>query len=923
VFVGRSKEFGELDRLLAEARNGRSGVLVLRGEAGVGKTKLLESIVASASEWRVARTLGVESEAELAFAALHQLCSPSLDWLEQLPAPQRDALGAAFGLTAGTGAERFLVGLATLSLLSAAAAEQPLICVIDDAQWLDRESAQALAFVARRLQADPIVMLFATREGRDELAGLPELVVRGLSDENANALLSSVVEAPLDNRVRDRIIAETGGNPLALLELPRGLTPAELAVGFGMPTDLPLSKKIEETFGRRIERLPPQTRRLLVLAAADEVGDPAEVWRAAGILGIGREAAQPLEEVGLLDIDDLVRFRHPLVRSAAYRGASHRERQIVHGALADATDAEADPDRRAWHLAAAATGPDESLAAELERSAGRAFQRSGCIAAATFLERSAQLTPAPETQAFRRLLAAAAYLQAGSVDRARELIRLSVGHLADPGARAQAMRIEGAVRFADGRGGETPTLLFGAALALRELDPRAGNETMMECAEAAMWAGNLSTGTTVVDVAEAVRTWFESEDDASTASLLLHGYCQRMTAGYPAPVAWWRGAAQMAAQDVTGSTRIQLQGMLWNATGDMLDFDNHIRIARERVREARDQGALATLPIALVCLAWNEIQAGCLDAADAMIAEATEIASATGLPEFPGAHGLIRVALQAWRGQDAEAGALAKTVNQEARQQGQGLTLQIMDRMLAILDLGYGRYEEARTHLLAAYDTDPWYVCSMGLADLVEAAWRGGDDETARRALIRLSERAEASQTPWSLGLLARCRALMAVEADANALYLEALDHLDGSGLETELARTRLVYGEWLRRQRRRKDARDQLRAARDAFAAMGAAAFVRRAETELRATGERARARVDQTRSDLTPQELQIAQLAANGDSNAEIAAQLYISPHTVSYHLRKVYEKLGVRSRTQLLAVLSSLGIMPSPRYGATTTP
>jgi DNA-binding CsgD family transcriptional regulator len=906
VFVGRSREFTRLDGLLAGARNGRSGVLVLRGEAGVGKTKLLESIVASAPDWRVVRTLGVESEAELAFAALHQICSPSLDWLEQLPVPQRDALGAAFGLTAGTGPERFLVGLATLSLLSAAAEEQPLICIIDDAQWLDHESAQALAFVARRLVTDPIVMLFATRDRRDELAGLPEMVVEGLSDEDAGLLLSSVVDEPLSAQVRSQIIAETRGNPLALMELPRGLTPAELAVGFGMPTDLPLSKKIEETFGRRIEQLPPESRRLVLIAAADQVGQAAKVWRAAGILGIGREAAGPAEEADLVDIDTLVRFRHPLVRSAAYRAASSQERKFVHRALADATDPAVDPDRRAWHLAAATTGPDDEVAIELEQSAARAYERGGCVAAAAFLERSAQLTSAPDRQAVRRMLAAGAYLQAGLLDRARELLRLTTGHLTDPVSAAQAMRIEGALRFTDGHGGDTPTLLFDAAVALKDLDPSLGNETMMEAAEAAMWAGHLTTGTTVADVADAVHNSF-LPDDASTASLLLQGYSHRMTVGYPAPVEWWRRAIRTAAQDVGGSTRIQLQGMLWNATGDMLDFEGHIGVARERVRETRQQGALATLPFALVCLAWSEVLAGRFEAADALATEATDIAGATGLPEFPGAHGIIRVAILAWRGHDTDAHVLAEAVTREATERGQGLTLQILDHMLAVLDLAFGRYEAARTRLLGVFEADPWYVCSMGLADFVEAASRSSDDRNARRALTRLSERAEASQTPWGLGLLARSRAVLAADDGAEALYLEALDHLDRSGLQTELARTRLLYGEWLRRRRRRMDARDQLAAARDAFVTMGAAAFARRTETELQASGEHARARVDQTRSSLTPQELQIAQLAAEGESNGEIAAQLYISPHTVSYHLRKVFEKLGVRSRSQLVNALA----------------
>jgi DNA-binding NarL/FixJ family response regulator len=907
VLMGRTREFSQLESLFAEARPGGSRVLVLRGEPGIGKTDLLEYAVSSAPGWRVVRTVGVESEAELAFAALQQLCSSSLDLLERLPGPQREALSVAFGLTVGTGAERFLVGLAALSLFSKLADDRPLICVVDDAQWLDRESAQALAFVARRLMSEPIVMLFATREYDDHLAGLPELIVEGLKDEDAAELLSSVVSGPVSPSVRSRIIAETRGNPLALLELPRGLTPAELAVGFGPRVEVSLPRRIEETFGRRIGRLPRETQRLLLVAAADHLGDAPKVWRAAGILGIAKEAAEPAEEAELLDIGTAVRFRHPLVRSAVYRSASYRERRVVHQALADATDLAVDPDRHAWHRAATTAGPDEAIAEELERSAGRARQRGGCAAAAALLERSAELTPEAAAQAVRRLLASGAYLQAGAINRAEELLEMSRGHLIDPLAQAQAMRIEGALRFVEGRGGDTPTLLFGASIALKKLDHRLASEAMMEAVEAAMWAGHLTNGTTLVDVAEAVWSWSEPEQEMTTAALLLRGYAQRLTVGYPAPVRWWRRAVKMGADDVSGSTRLQLLGMLWNATGDMLDFESHIAVARERVRQAREEGALATLPIALVCLAWSELLAGRTEVAEALNAEGTGLASATGAPEFPGAHGIIRLGILAWRGQVSEVRQLADEVVSEAVRQGQGMTLKIVSYILTILELGQGRYQEALKHALAVYDADPLYVGSMSLADLVEAAWRSDDPDSAKLALARLFERADASRTPWALGLLARCRALMAADDESEAYYLEALEHLGCSGVMADLARAHLLYGEWLRRQRRRTEAREQLRKAYEIFSETGAASFARRTEAELLATGEHARQRVDHTRKELTPQELQVAQLAAEGGSNGEIAAKLYISPHTVSYHLRKVYAKLGVRSRTQLVKTLA----------------
>jgi hypothetical protein len=596
MLIGRQSERGALDHLLRKVRGGRSGVVVVRGEPGVGKTALLGSLVASASGFRVVSATGVESEAELAFAALQQLLAPMLNGLDGLPGPQRDALGAAFGLTAHAAPERFLVGLAALSLLSNVAQEQPLLCVVDDAQWLDTASVQAFAFVARRLLAERVAFVIATRASSDDFAGLPELQIEGLDDGDARALLSSALPGPLNDRVRDMIVEETRGNPLALLELPRGLSVAELSAGFAAPAAVPLVGRIEQSFQRRLRALPADSRRLLLIASAEPLADPERVWRAAQLLGLGTDAARPASEAGLMDIDEGVRFRHPLVRSAAYHAASAQERQQAHSALASATDAELEPDRRAWHLAEAAVGVDEAVASELERSAGRAQERGGLAAAAAFLERAAELTPDHRRRALRQMLAAGAYLAAGANGRAQLLLEQSTPGLDDPGARAQAMRIEGAIRFADGRGGDTPSLLLGAATALSEIDGQQAREVLMEAFEAAMWAGTLTSGTTLLDLAEAARANPAPSEDGSTASLMLTGYTERLTNGYPAAVEWWQRAVRAHAHEARSQ---QWQGMLWNATGELLDFESHTTTARQRVRLVREDGALANLPVAL------------------------------------------------------------------------------------------------------------------------------------------------------------------------------------------------------------------------------------------------------------------------------------------------------------------------------------
>src|SRR6266851_1829565 len=484
MLLDRLPERAALSELLDAARAGRSGVLVMRGEPGVGKTALLENAIESAAGLRVARATGVESEMELAFAALQQLCAPMLDKLAGLPDPQRDALGVAFGLKTGAAPDRFLVGLAVLSLLSEVAEQQPLLCVVDDAQWLDRASAQALAFVARRLLAEPVALVFATREPGEEFRGLPELLVGGLREGDARELLSSVIRGPLDERVRDRIVAETRGNPLALLELPWGVP--------GVPGVPGLPGRIEDSFRRRLDVLPAATQLLMLVAAAEPAGEPALVWRGAERLGIGAEAVAPAADAGLLVIGERVMFRHPLVRSAVYRAASPAERRAAHQALADATDPQADPDRRAWHRAQATPGPDEDVASELERSAGRAQARGGLAAAAAFLERAAALTLDPARRAERALAAAQAKYQAGAFDATLRLLATAEAEPPDQFRRAWADLLRGKIAFASSRGSDAPPLLLKAARQFEPLDPRLARESYLDALAAAIFAGRLA-----------------------------------------------------------------------------------------------------------------------------------------------------------------------------------------------------------------------------------------------------------------------------------------------------------------------------------------------------------------------------------------------------------------------------------------------
>jgi DNA-binding CsgD family transcriptional regulator len=913
VLQGRRVEREALERVLEAVRGGQSRVLVVCGEPGVGKTALVASAIGSASGVRVMRAGGVESEMELAFAALQQLCAPLLDRLDRLPAPQQDALAVAFGLRAGDAPDRFLVGLAVLSLLAEAAEEQPLVCVVDDAQWLDLASAQALVFVARRLLAESVALVLVTRDLGDELKGLPKLAVEGLRNGDARALLGSALGVPLDERVRERLVAETRGNPLALLELPRGLTPAELAGGFGLPDAPGLSGRIEDSFRRRLARLPAETQRLLLVAAAEPVGDPVLVWRAAGRLGIGVQAAADTD--GLLTIGASVTFRHPLVRSSVYRAASPQERQAVHGALADATDPAVDPDRRAWHLAQATPGLDEDVASELERSAGRAQARGGLAAAAAFLERAAALTPEPSLRARRALAAAQAKHQAGAFDAALRLVAIAESGPLNELQRAQVDLLRGQIAFALSPGSDAPPLLLKAAKRLEPLDERLARETYLEALSAELFAGRLASGGSVLEAARAVRAAPPSSQPPRASDLLLDGLTLLITDGHDAGTPPLREAVNaFRGEDIS---RGEGRRWLWLAShvATFLWDDEAWDVLSARfVQLARDAGALNVLPLALTQRSGVHVFAGRLAMAASLVDEVAAVNEATGSSLAPYA----ALGLVAFQGREAEFAQLIGATTTELVRRGEGQGLPIIHWSTAVLHNGLGRYEEALVAAQqAAEDSREVRVNVGGLVELelIEAAARSGEAELAADGLRRLSDMTRASGTDWALGVEARSRALLSEGEAAEPLYREAIERLERTRVRVELARAHLLYGEWLRRERRRLDAREQLRTAHKLFTEFVMEAFAERARVELEATGEHARKRTVETGDDLTPQEAQISRLAADGATNQDIAAQLFISPSTVDYHLRKAFRKLGVKSRHRLKQHLLQPGLHAEP--------
>jgi DNA-binding CsgD family transcriptional regulator len=897
--LGREHERRVLVGLLDAARVGKGGVFVLHGEPGVGKTALLEYAVELSPGFRTTPTHGVEGEMEFPYAAVQQLSSPFLELMERLPPPQSDALGVALGFIAGQVPNPFLVGLAVLGLLSEAAEEQPLLCYVDDAQWLDRASERALAFVARRLLAEKIALLFATRERGDMLAGLPELHVKPLGHRDARALLDSALTVRLDERVLDRIVAETRGNPLALLELPRGLTPTQLAGGFGLPP-VPLSASIEESFMRRLATLPYDARRLLLVAAADPVGDPALLWGAAQRLGISESAGHAVQSEDLLATSPRVVFRHPLIRSAVYGAAGPKERREVHRALAEATDPVNDPDRRAWHRAQAAAMPDEEVAGELERSAARAQARGGFAAAAAFLERAVALTPEAPCRAKRALAAAQMKFQAGALDDALGLLGTAENGVLSALERARVGLVRAQIAFVTRRGNGAAPLLLEAADRLADLDPVLARETYLEALVSAGFAGRLAdAGASALEVARAARAAPPAPHKSRGIDLLLDALGTLFSDGYEGAVPLLRQAQSAFATDMPATEELRWGWVATVVSVHLWDDERWDTLSERHVRLAREAGALADLQLALSQRISMHLFAGELSTAASLVEEIQATTEAIGSTLAP--YG--RVGLLALRGSEAEAASLIDGSRVEVTRRGEGIGISALEWAKAVLYNGLGRYEKARAcaSRIAELPQD-LAPSNWHLAEFIEAAARAGTPELATDAHRRLVAMTRASGTDWALGIAARSGALLADGKRAEKLYLEAIQRLGRTRIAIDLARAHLLYGEWLRRERRRIDARNELKVAHELFTDFGMDAFAERARVELEATGERARKRTTDIYEQLTPQELQVARLAAQGDTNREIAAQLFISSNTVEYHLRKAFRKLDVKSRTQL---------------------
>ncbi|MFD9292781.1 AAA family ATPase [Streptomyces sp. NPDC060030] len=903
---GRHHVCDTLRQLASRVEGGQSAALVLRGEAGIGKTALLDHLARCAAGHRIARATGAESEMELPFAGLQQLCAPLLGNLHRLPNAQSQALTTAFGMSAGPPPDRFLVGLAALGLLTDAATEQPLFCLVDDAQWLDRASAQTLAFVARRMHAEPLALVFAFREfpEQGDFEALPAFTLEGLDDDDARLLLESAARGPVDDKVRTRILAEARGNPLALLELPRDLTGTELADTFGPPDPTSVAGRLERSFLGRVRRLPPATQRLLLTAAAEPIGDVALLWRAARELGIEPAAAAPATAARMIDIGELVRFRHPLLRSAVYRSAGLSTRRETHRVLAQVTDPVLDPDRRAWHLARAAMRPDEDIAAELESSAGRAQARGGAAAAAAFLARAAVLTPQPQRKAVRAVAAAQAQLRAGAPAAARDLLaiaeRANLNELDD--ARVDLLHAH--IAFATSRGGDASALLEAAAHRLVPLDTGLARETFLDAVSAAMFAGRFAGDTDVRDIAEAARRTPPTAKPPRHADLLLDALALRFAQEYPDAA----GASRKAVDSLRATTdTAHLLRWSWLTSAlaaETWDDEGWQTLVARHVETARTLGALSELPLALNSQVVVHTCTGELEAAALLVAEIPLVQEASGGSLVP--YGAL--ALAAWQRSEREADALIQSSMDDAVTRGEGIGVAIAQRARAVLYNGLGKYEQAlEAARRASSHPHDLVAANWGLTEVVEAAVRSGDHDAAATALEQLTRTTDAAGTNWALGTQARSRALLNKGEAAEGWYREAIERLARTRMESDLARTHLLYGEWLRRENRRVDARAQLQAAHRMFTRFGAYAFTERTARELKATGETVARRTSPASTALTAQETQIARLARDGLTNTEIGAQLFLSPHTVEWHLRKVFTKLGITSRRQLRGILT----------------
>ena len=910
VLLGRGAYCAALDDLVQVVRQGLSASMVIVGEPGVGKTRLLQYAADTADGLRLVRIAGAESEVRLGFAAVHRLLVPFLDRVDRLPAPQRDALRLTFGLLDGPPPLRFLVGLGALTLLADAAAERPLICVVDDAQWLDRESLEVLGFVARRLYADGIGLLFGTREnlpGLGALNGLPTRHVGGLDPTAARALLDASVVGFLNARVAARVITDTGGNPLAMLELVGQLTSDQLAGRSPLPQQLPAGRGMDAYFLRQVEVLPTDARLLLVLASAASSDEPAALWRAAALLGLAPDAAAPAVARDFVSVDPRVAFRHPLIRSAVYNGAEPSERRRVHDALALVAGLDGSPDEAAWHRAAAIIAPNEDVAADLARSAERAERRGGQVAQAVFLSRAAELSPGAQDRAVRLLGAARAYLAAGDGDLAEALLDQAAPWLDAAGLQVAVQRLRASIAVFFSRHKDAPQILVDAVAGVDPHEVSVIREMLFEALQAALVARQYTTGITPVDVAlAALQVPRDPGRTVSGADMLLDGFATRIAVGYAPAVPLLRDAvATLFTTEQIATVGLPATILGWFAADDVWDEQGRRAMFERAAAIERRHGALGALRVTLAGLCTSQAWTGQMDKAEQSYLEAAEISALIGVPP-PATTGVL-LEVRAWQGREQESREVAAMTAQWGQERGAAI-LEIFALFgLTVLELGLGRYAQALEWGVRIYDDDPPGFGNRILPEIVEAGVRGGDRDAAEAALARLAKRARASGTAWALGMLARSHALLARDADAEALYREAIEQLRRTSVRTELARAHLLYGEWLRRQKRRRNAQSQLRTAYDMFDTMGASAFAARTRAEQLATGETPPQSAERPTFDLTPQEAQVSRLAAGGATNAEIATRLFVTTSTVEYHLSKVFRKLGVTSRRQLATALS----------------